>query len=317
VLTSGTIAALAVALLAAVDRAPPPAPAAVAPKPGSAAPVPKPERVALRFAWPDGLAGVCEWSHVQTRAGRPLGSFAVKFKLGATRKGGEVQIEKVPLALPVVEGEIARAVADLWPGSERFSVDARGRVLRYEDLDAAVDAMDGALAPLTAGLPAASRARILEAAREALPRRARDEWFPLVGFWAGAPLDAGVPRVEEVAGSGTRSRARLEYTFEERTRCGAEQKAKDGCVRLALRTTWTDRGGGAAKALLPEGAAAEKGAPPVRYEEESILVTDPATLVPHHFERRRTGRLAVVGAAAKNVELVLEKRWTLSCTWDR
>lgn len=315
-LTSGTVAALAVALLAAVDLAPPPAGAA-APKPGPAAPAPKPERVALRFAWPEGLAGVCEWSHAQTRAGRPLGSFAVRFKLGATWKGGDVHVEKVPLALPEVEGEIARAVADLWPGSERFSVDARGRVLRYEDLDAAVDAMDGALAPITAGLPAASRARILETAREALPRRARDEWFPLVGFWAGANLDAGVPRVEETAGSGTRSRARLEYVLEERTRCGPEQKAKDGCVRLALRTTWTDGGSGAATALLPEGSAAEKGAPPVRYEEESILVTDPATLVPRRLERRRTGRLAAAGAGAKNVELVLEKRWTLSCTWDR
>jgi hypothetical protein len=294
---------LAAVLAAALAAAAPVGPGSSAPTaarpPGAAGARVKPERIALAFAWPPGREGTCEWSHAQLRAGKPFGGFAVRFKVSATAEGEGARIEKTPLALPAPEGGIARAVADLWPGSEVFLVDGRGRFARYEELDAAVDAMDGALAPVTGDLDAASRERISEAAREALPRRARDEWSPWVGFWAGARLDLGVPRVEEIAGAGTRSRARLEYRADGRVPCAAGGPP-GACVRLVLRTTWTDAAG--APGVGARGT-------PLAYEEESVLVTDPATLLPRLLERRRVGR--VEGAVAP----ALEKRWTIRCAW--
>lgn len=300
--TSSPIAILALALAALPGRA----------RPEDAAR--RDDVVSLRFAWPDPLTAEVAYRRTRTRTGDPASTFTARYTQVAERRG---------------DGWHIRASGTRWSGDlpfpEAIADDARRAseaVVQRVALDGEFSGLEGAdaLRPvLTAALerPDLRKEQVERAVAtgEAAMRAESEEMWNLgVGFWIGADLELGARygmenEAEVPLLSGTTAEYQVEFSARRRVPCLAtEREAR--CVEITLRSVPAPQVlPRITKALLvrlagSEAAAATGALREVSVENELVLVTEPATLLPHRLVWTRRVRATADGNDAHAVEQV-------------
>jgi hypothetical protein len=275
-----------------------------------------PDLAALRFAWPDRLTAGVAFRRSLSFTGVAERRFLARWTLRAERgEDGAMRIRTSGAEwdgdLPFPEGFAAHALR----ASERIVevVDADGAFLHLEGLEA----MRAVLAKLyelaEVSPPKAERAIGIAAA--AMQGEAETLWNLEVGFWTGADLEVGETYEMESEGEppllpGVRTAQALEFKVRRRVPCTARDRAPR-CVEVMLRSTpdpaVLPRIGRALLREVSARAPGPQGEPQVREvvaEDELVLVTEPATLLPHDVAWTRSVRVALDGEAPREVERV-------------
>ncbi|HET6922303.1 MAG TPA: hypothetical protein VFI16_04060, partial [Anaeromyxobacteraceae bacterium] len=183
------------------------------------------DRVALHFAWPDGLRMRVAVRHESWRTGRPPAGALIRHRVVVERRGEELWVSNRD-----VEGEGNEPDLDVNLKVGQVMVQVAG-------LDGAFrrsEGLDEAVALLRPG-DDAERAR----ARETLDRINAHDWETSVGAWRGLTLAPGALRRKEVAGfvplvPGVPARVEVEYGLEAAVPCG-EEETERRCASLVYR----------------------------------------------------------------------------------
>lgn len=288
---------LALPLLAACATAPAPRP----PEPL----LPAGTWVDLRFGWEPGLAAEMGTLHVRTSPGdqgpeRAEVRVRARLAVGADPRGLAVRVEDLRHVVPErpTPGEIELLAEEL-AAPDRI-VGAAGNLLAVEPRAEAQEAITGALVALSrlGPVPGSFRERILGKLRPpALEADAREEWDRLVGFWAGASLEAGrvyearylVP-LDLLAGLPVEAVVRMRVV--DRVPCGGGADG-DGprCVALELTAVPDPESTQGLAPFLARLFARRDASGRLSYEERTVLVAEPEGLLPHRLETYR--RVAV------------------------
>ena len=305
--------ALIVALAVAGGRAG--AAPAAAPDPGVES-VDDADLVRLRFDWPASVEAEAVERRTRLRSGqRPVVTTTRFTRRAERREDGALAIAT---ARTRWEGDAPApgpkdAVAALVRASGEVVqvVSPEGELLRLERTEALRPALETLFA--AEELSEDQRARALDAAEGAARAQAREAWNLAVGFWTGADLELGVRYVmkadrELPFGAGATVTYDQEFSVRRRVPCSAGERALR-CVEITLRSTPDPEVlPAAARALLPRlaGSRAVNRAAELSIEDELLLVTEPATLLPRRVVWTRAVRAAPRAAddAAPVVELV-------------
>jgi hypothetical protein len=309
--------ALAVTPAAVASAGPPPS---EPPKVPAAKPATAPEVVSLRFAWPAKLEAQVTSRRTRTRTGKAASVMTTTYVQRAIRQGETTRIttsdSKVsgdhPFAalVPGPGGEaIARELAKV--GDEIVEVvSAEGELVALDGVEklgpALRKAFDAALAQGPDGKPApaevkAAAGRAIEMAETAARSEAQESWSLAVGFWNGADLDLGEAYATETEAEipvlpGTTAAYALEFAVKRRVPC-AEAERENRCVELAFTSRpHPEVLPQITKALMQKIAGTAAKVPDdaitaVEIENALLLVTEPATLVPHRFHWKQTVRI--------------------------
>jgi hypothetical protein len=276
-----------------------------------------PDVAALRFAWPDRLSAAVAFRRSLSVTGGPERRFSARWTVRAERgEGGTMRIRTTGAEwdgdLPFPEGFAAHALR----ASERIVevVDGEGAFLRLEGLEA----MRAVLAKLyeLAEVSPPNVERAIGIAAAAMQGEAETLWNLEVGFWTGADLEVGETYEMESEGEppllpGVRTAQALEFKVRRRVPCTARDRTPR-CVEVMLRSTpdpaVLPRIG---RALVREAWGRGPGREPeaveireVAAEDELLLVTDPATLLPHDVAWTRSVRVSLGGEEPREVERV-------------
>lgn len=260
--------------------------------------------VRLRFEWPAPVEADAVERRTRTRTGqRPVVTTTRYTRRAARRDDGSLAIAT---ARTRWDGDAPAAgpkdvVAAFVRASEQVVqvVSPEGELLRLERTEALRPALERLLAEDE--LSPEQRARALDGAEAAARAQAREAWNLAVGFWTGADLELGERYVMKTDGEvpllpGARIEYDQEFSVRRRVPCAASERALR-CVEVTLRSTPDPAAmprlaaaivARLAGTALPEGSARE-----VTVENELLLVTEPATLVPHRVVWSRAVRVTV------------------------
>jgi hypothetical protein len=262
-----------------------------------AAPEERPSRradvVTLRFAWPDPLEGRVEYRRTRTQAGKPESTFAARFVTRAVAEGAAIRIATRDTSwsgdAPFPPGFAEQALR----ASEQVVevVDARGRFGGLEGAEAMRRVLGKIFA--LAEVPRAKADRAVALAEAAMRAEAEELWNVEVGFWIGADLEVGETYAMKADASvplvpGLRMPHEVRFSARRRVPCAAGDR-EAGCVELVLRTAPDAAALDRARDAVVLAAAGEGAAIPadeirdVSAETEALVVSDPATLVPHRL----------------------------------
>jgi hypothetical protein len=278
------------------------------------------EVVALRFAWPAALDAAATQRRTRLRTGRPSATTTTRYVQRVSRAEDGY---RVATARTRWEGEPPYAgprdaVDAIVRASESVVqvVSPEGEFVRLDGLDALRPAMERLVAG--AELPPDQLARALDAAESAARAQAREAWNLAVGFWTGADLELGERYVMRVEADlpllpGAKADHDQEFSVRRRVPCSAAERERR-CVEITLRATpdpaALERVARelAARVAGPErpGTAGELPRRTVAVENELLLVTEPATLLPHRLVWTRSVRVTTVapGDADADPEIV-------------
>ncbi|MGB8930627.1 MAG: hypothetical protein WCC48_05180, partial [Anaeromyxobacteraceae bacterium] len=283
-----------------------------------------PRELSLRFAWPSSLEARVTYRRVATRTGSPERIFTARYLERSARAGEEIGIASSGTRW---EGEIpypADEVRSATRASEAVvqRVGADGAFARLENEDALRPVLQRIYA--AAGVSDEEAAQAIARVEGAMVEEARTGWNLAVGFWIGAELDFGRAWESEVDAPvwllpslPVKSRVRMEAR--RRVPCSASER-RARCVELILHSE-PDRAGLAAltRAIVAklDGAAGELPLGAVRevgLATDLMLVTEPATLVPHRVVWRRAVRATVADdvEGARELEDVERTEWSWS-----
>lgn len=298
---------LAALLLSAALAAPAPA---ADPRAADAAPgAPRPATVALRFAWPGGLAADVDYARTRTQTGRDPVALRLKGKLAATARGGKLAVRYH--GWTGAEGEAAALIR------------AAEKVVVVVGEDGRAEAVEGLAESVAAlrKLPGFSEdtpqmRKVLELAPGSIEKESRELWAVLVGFWTENDLDVGEPyqmdqEVPVPALPGSSVRLKIEARATRWLDCPGPQKGR--CVELTMRS----RPDPEDVAKLVTGLMEKLGAPKQAVQgalgelatvTDATLVTEPTTLVPHRLVLERTADLT--GPGGETLSRVDEQRWS-------
>jgi hypothetical protein len=296
-MTRPLLAAVPVLLLAACASAPRPRPVItpVALPPGT--------WVEPRFGWQPGLTADVEIDHVRTAPGdegTERAEVRVRSRLAVEATPGGLAVRSRDLrhegpGQPTPNGTELLATELVTPD---LRVGPAGNLLGVEARPEARSELGQALIALSnvGPVPAAFRDRILDRLDPATLRDdAEANWDRLVGFWAGASLQAGRDYVaRDLVGIDLLADLPLEVEVRMRAvdlvPC-EEGEAEARCVSLELSVT-PDAAAASGVAPLLARLFGDRGGPPkLEYQEHSLLVTEAAGLVPHRLTTTR--RVAV------------------------
>ncbi len=259
------------------------------------------EVVSLRFAWPVPARARVTYRRTRLRTGRPRGTFMARYEA---------------LAEPTPEGLRVTTRATTWRGDLPFAralaadaIRASEAVVQRIGTEGEFLGLDGveALRPVLARVlddakvPPEQAERALALALAETRVEAEELWNLAVGFWTGADLrlaetyamqsEAELPLL-----SGVRAVQAVEFSVRRRVPCAAAERAPR-CVEAVLRSV-PDRAAVERAApqllarVLPPGAEPPEGAAKdLAVESELVLVTDPATLLPHRLVWSKAVRL--------------------------
>jgi hypothetical protein len=253
----------------------------------------RPDTVALRFAWRTPLEARVAYRRTVAQEGRPPSVFTARFTTRAERDGERIRIASRDTGW---SGD-----APFPPGFADQALRASEQVVEVLDARGAFAGLEGteAMRPVLAKIfalaevPREQAARAVELAEAAMRTETEQLWNLQAGFWMGAELEVG--RTYAMEGEapvplapGLRARQEMRFSARRRVPCGAgEREAR--CVELTLRTS-SDAGAlaSAAAAILPSLAGAGVSIPPdevreIAAEAEALVVTEPATLLPHRL----------------------------------
>lgn len=266
--------------------------AASAARAAPARPARRPDVVALRYAWPDPLEARVTYRRTSARPGAPGTTFAAQWSTRATRERGTVRIATRNTSwsgdLPFPPGFADQALRASEQVVER--VDRRGAFAGLEG----VEAMRPVLAKIfaLAEVPKDRAERAVALAEAAMRAETEELWNLQAGFWTGAKLelgetytlsaDAAVPLVP-----GARARQEVRFSARRRVPCAAGEDELR-CVELTLRAIPDADALSGAKAAAVAALGDAAGVVPsavreVGAEAEALVVTEPATLVPHRL----------------------------------
>jgi hypothetical protein len=288
---------LALPLLAACATGPAPRP----PEPR----LPAGTWVDLHFAWEPGLVAETETTHVRSSPGdrgpeRTEVRVRARLAVEAEPRGLAVRVEGLrhelperptPAEIELLAEELAAPDRLVGPAGNLLAVEAREEA--RADVQRALVALSR-LGPV----PGSFRERILGKLRPAaLEADAREEWDRLVGFWAGASLEAGriyeardlVP-IELLAGLPVEAVVRMRLV--DRVPCGDEgPEAAPRCVALELTAVPDPESTQGLAPFLARLFGQSDAAGRLSFEERTALVAEPEGLRPHRLETYR--RVAV------------------------
>lgn len=292
----------------------PPAPPAGDVSAAAPLPVAGAERVALRFAWPEGFTArvVGAESRVLSsddREDATRSELSYRVRIEPSGDGARIRYEE--FALPGADSGALVPLRGV-PGLENladalrpsFVVGPNGRFLGTPDLDDTVAAVNRELDALHAGsggLPSGAPALPTRFSAELFRRHAPVEWWPMVEMWAGREIHLGgrytldlTTRMPLLDGATLRMDGDLAVSG--RRSCGDGGPPR--CIELVLETRPDPL------ELIPllgetgsrkEGAA---GSAPVTVTKLDLretvrLLTEPETLVPRRLETRQRALVTV------------------------
>ncbi|WP_242355613.1 MULTISPECIES: hypothetical protein [unclassified Anaeromyxobacter] len=287
------------------------APAREAPRAsGQSAPEPAPapgasgsDVVRLRFAWPAAAEVQATQRRTRHRTGLPPSTTITRFTQRLEQAGGALRISTRGTSW---EGDAPypgppAAVDGILRAAESVVqvVSPEGEFVALEGVEAL---RPGMARMLEGSVPDDQRERALAFAEAATQAQAREMWNLAVGFWIGADLELGERygmRTEaEVPLLGTRADFEQEFSVRRRVPCSARDH-EERCVEITLRAAPDPAAlPGLARAVVaklagPEARLPEDALRELVVENELVLVTEPATLLPHRFVWTRSVRATV------------------------
>ena len=284
---------LLAALLAAL-------PAALPARAAAQEPEARPDTVRLRFAWPAGTTATVETTRFRERTAERTDTLAggarYRMQVRAHDDGLAIIYDSLSFtAAPRVTGDftasqaVAEQLADVAPN---YIVGRRGEFLRIQDVAAMKARLDSLFAPVFARVDSTGQAHALfqsMVSEQTLEALAAQEWNTLVGMWVDADLELeAVYGFEEEVPipllPGETVRMISEFAIVGRLPCTEESLTPD-CVEIQLFSYPDEE---AMKAVLRRfmqrvagDAAAAFVIEALEIENELLLVTEPATLLPH------------------------------------
>ena len=260
--------------------------------------------VSLRFAWPDSAESNVTYTKVKKQTGKPEQKFTARYANRAEKKGGEWRLSG--------SGTTWEGTAPFPPALVEEGMRASEKVVQVVSADLSQVRLEGAEAveavfeKMFAGsnVPEAQRQRIMEMARTAMVAEANEMWTLGVGFWNGADLPIGKVHTGESEGElpmapGTAVKFQLRFVARKRVPCAGEKQPR--CVELSLRSIPDPRALKPAlekfvTSLVPPGQTPPKGLfERVNIENDLVLVTEAATLVPHRMTWTKKARIRSMG----------------------
>ncbi len=240
------------------------------------------ESVSFRFAWPDGFRLLVSLRHESQRPGEPPSVAVVRQVLEAEARGQELWVFT---RQSEGEGSDPDLAMNLAIGQAIVQVVGRdGQYLRAEGVDKALDIL------ASHGDP-----RDREEARRTLQRLTAEDWEASVGLWRGQRLELGKPRHRRVEASlplvpGIVAAMDAEHGLEGLVSCDEGEK-QPRCTELSYRMRVAPTGKADLIRRLAEGLPKGPGVVDVAASSESILVTDPRTLIPKRITVRQELRI--------------------------
>jgi len=260
----------------------------------------RPDTVRLRFAWPAGTVATVETTRFRERIAERTdtlaGSVTYRMQVREHDEGLAIIYDILSLtAAPQVTGglrafqAVSEQLADVVPN---YVVSRDGEFLRIQDAAAFKARLDSLFAPAFAREGSTGQASALfqsMLSEQTLEALAANEWNTLVGMWVGADLEleAVYGFEEEVPIAllpGETVRMNSEFAIVDRLPCTEDVPTPD-CVEIQLFSYPDEE---AMKAVLRRfmqrvagDAAAAFVIEALEIENELLLVTEPATLLPH------------------------------------
>ena len=270
----------------------------------------KPDSVALRFAWPVGMAANVEgeWTRMQSTPARN-DSFTVRSRwrmmVSPHAKGRLIQYDQFTItSLPPATPNRSPAgldphqlLARLGSIQPSYVVSAEGEFVSVEGVEAMKRALDSLLAPIMsqiAGAPPAIKAMLENAtSMQVLTAAAAQDWNAVAGTWVGADWEVGAvyeTSTEEPVPMFPGLKIPMQYQFRaaERVPCTERETARR-CVRLemhsepdsvAMRKFINDL----MTKVVPNQANALAMFKSMRVANELTVIADPRDLRPYSFE---------------------------------
>lgn len=267
--------------------------------------------VRLRFAWPESAESSVTYTKVKKQTGKPEQKFTARYTNRAEKKGAEWQLSG--------SGTTWEGTAPFPPAFVEEGMRAAEKVVQIVSADLSQVRLEGAEAveavfeKMFAGsnVPEAQRQRIMEMTRTAMVAEANEMWTLAVGFWLGADLPLGKIHTGESEGElpmapGTVVKFQLRFVAKKRIPCAGEKQPR--CVELSLRSVPDPKSVKPAlekfvTSLVPPGQTPPKGLfERVNMENDLVLVTEPATLVPHRIAWTKKARIRSMGKDAETVD---------------
>ena len=260
--------------------------------------------VSLRFAWPNGAESKVTYTKVKKQTGKPEQKFTARYTGRAEKQGGEWRL--------TTSGTTWEGTAPFPPALADEGMRASEKVVQVVSADLSqvrlegAEALDPIFEKMFAGsnVPEPQRQRIMEMARGAMVAEANEMWTLAVGFWNGADLPLGKVQTGESEGElpmapGAPVTFQLRFAARKRVPCAGEKQPR--CVELTLKSVPDPKALKPAlerfvASLVPEGQPPPKGLfEKVSIENELVLVTEAATLVPHRLTWTKTARIRSLG----------------------
>jgi hypothetical protein len=267
--------------------------------------------VQLRFAWPESAESKVTYTRVKKQTGKPEQKFTARYTNRAEKKGAEWQLSG--------SGTTWEGAAPFPPALAEEAIRASEKVVQVVSADLSQVRLEGAEAleavfeKMFSGsnVPEAQRQRIMEMARTAMVAEANEMWTLGVGFWNGADLAVGKVLTGESEGElpmapGAVVKFKLRFVAKKRVPCAGERRPR--CVELSLRSIPDPKALKPAlekfvTSLVPPGQAPPKGLfERVNIENDLVLVTEPATLVPHKLTWTKKARIRSLGRDAETLD---------------
>ncbi len=251
------------------------------------APAPPLPTVALHFAWPERLRVQLETARSveKTSGSAEKSASTCRAEIDRQDDGGYLfhwdtgNFDNVPLGL-------------LPPD---FLVSDQGAFADLADVG-------GYLAQAAQRLSSLTDEASLQAIKLSAASDVRRDWMLLVTNWAGRSLEPGRTYEEDASGptptDGTpAAHYRKHLRLDRGTPCAAGE-TEDRCVVLVVRSE--------AHPMDRSGAPASR--PPIQIEDETTLVTEPASLLPHRITTREWLSIELPGGA-KHVKSETTREW--------
>jgi hypothetical protein len=269
---------------------------------GAQQPDAPPDTVRLRFAWPAGTIAAVETSRFRERIAERTdtlsGGATYRMQVREHDDGLAIIYDSLSItAAPRLTGDFAalQAAAEQLVGLvANYVVSRDGEFLRIQDVATIKARIDSLFAPVFAGVDSTGQAHAVfqsMLSEQALQALAAQEWNALVGMWGGAELELeavyGFEEEEPIPLlPGETVRMVSELAIVGRLPCTEDALTPD-CVEIQL-VSYPDEE--AMKAVLRrfmqrvagDTAAAAFVIEALEIENELMLITEPATLLPHH-----------------------------------
>lgn len=273
-----------------------------------AGPVPE-GPVTPRFGWPEGLSAEVTYTTSRLRTGEETESGESRYRMVVKGEGDALAVVSEDLQL---SEEQKKALG----GTEAVNiptvvVSRAGDFVRVEGADAVLAKVEHLLDEQ--GQKGEQKQQVLGMLRKAVTEGAKETWTLQVAGWRGVTLEPGKPLTRQASLSpSTLANVVVPVTetltYPEAVPC-AQGETEKRCVRLTLQSKPVEAELPQVKAAFLEKVKALGGGQGPDYAIDELqveyfteLVTEPATLVPHHVRTSRRTRVVFLAGKEQRTE---------------